>query len=146
MLIIAMLGILLSMYLWYIHISANPGFCTASCGSIITGEYGIFLNMPWGFWGLLFYTGMTGLLMLRSKKVIFDPKFCLIEALRDFRRNYLLNWDFLFKVGLVWGWIVTLYLRYLEFSVLHEFCLYCWGSVVLMILLSIGELVVVKRN
>lgn len=134
-LILAGLGMLLSMYMMYIHATSNSVICTSTCESVITGKYGEFLGQPWGLWGLLFYTGMAVILVLRSKNItkIFDI-------------TVPFGFDVIFRIGLVTGWAITLYLRYLEFFVLHELCFWCWMSVVIMLLLTVTEIVMAKTS
>jgi uncharacterized membrane protein len=134
--IVAALGSSLSLYLWYVHITTNIYFCTTTCESVITGDYGTFIGVPWGAWGFAFYLFSVVLQISRLKKWK-----CLLTVWFSW-----VNRALLYRGGLVIGWIITLYLRYLEIFILDEFCMYCWGSVLVMLILSILEYIVWKKD
>jgi uncharacterized membrane protein len=139
MILFSTMGILLSLYMWYVHTTASIVLCTTTCGSVITGEYGVMLGLPWGVWGLIYYLLVTILLFLRVKNVKLGTEFCLIPKLKDFRNNLLFDIDNLMLVAIIGGWLVSIYLRYLEFFVIFESCFYCWISVVIIVLITIVE-------
>jgi len=134
--IIAAIGALLSLYMWNVHITSEIAFCTSSCESVITGKYGAILGIPLGALGFGFYTLLIVIQFTRIKEF---P--CRLKKLIS-----CLNKEILFKIFMVIGWIFTLYLRYLELFVLHEICAYCWGSVAVMVVLTVLEFIFNKKK
>lgn len=115
MLVLSIMGALLSSYLWYVHIyNASPICPTGGCNEVLTSEYAYFLGVPVALWGLLYYiTIFLNVMFLKKLK------------------TSLFN---LSLTSLLWiGMMYTLYLRYLEFFKLGSICVWCWGSVVIVV-------------
>lgn len=124
---LASIGVFLSMYLWYIHLSADDVLCfTGGCNAVLTGEFSQIAGVPVAAMGVAFYAFILVLAFQRSK---------IEHKLLD---QMLYGW-----VGV--GLLFTLYLRYLEFAKIGEICEWCWVSVVIVIGLIITLFVEWRR-
>lgn len=129
MIVLSAMGALLSMYLLYTTLSQDYGLCpTSGCQVVGASEYSYFIGLPVAFWGLGYYL------------VIF---LVLTQILNGNRIELL-------KKSLGWlllvGAIFTLYLRYLEFFVIHAICFWCWFSVLFVTGLIICYFLMKKRD
>lgn len=116
------IGIVLSLYLWYVHTTSSDIVCSTGCDKVIASEYGVMFGIPVGALGVAFYL-MYGFLQV------------LVARYKDeFTRNISNLW-------LMAGIIFTIYLRYLEFFKIGAICSWCWGSVVIILVLLGVELV-----
>lgn len=127
LLVLTAAGIMLSGYLWMVHISGSDVVCTTSCDEVIQGEYGSLYGIPVGALGVAFY-GLLSLLFIIQYKV------------KDSFVGQLIGGT------LIGGTVFTLYLRYLEFFVIGAICSWCWGSVFILLLIVIVYLSLVKPN
>lgn len=126
--IIAILGILLSLYLWNLQVSDGVIPCTTGgCHDVLTGEYGKLFGIPMSIFGLFFYVSIA-----------------YVAFLRMFIKHKLLDWTLLIQI--FWGIIFSLYLRYLEFFVIYELCSWCWISVFLILGLLITFIIEWKKE
>lgn len=116
---IAVLGIFLSAYLWWFQVSDMIVPCTNNgCEEVLTSEYGKMLGVPMAIFGFFYYVTL-----------IYVP------FLRLFIKHKLLDWSLFLQI--IWGIIFSIYLRYLEFFVIHHICIWCWGSVGLILVLAV---------
>lgn len=118
-LLLAAVGGLLSLYLWNSTLKGDVGFCTTNCEAVLTSPYSKILEVPVAAMGFAFYVGMAALCFQRIhiKHILLDRMLAgMILA----------------------GVLFTIYLRYLEFGVIYEICMWCWGSVVVMLLVTIA--------
>jgi uncharacterized membrane protein len=118
LLVLLAMGILLSGYLWYVHLMGSDVVCSTSCSEVLHGEYGVMFGVPVGALGFMFYFVMTLLFV-----ILFETKSLFVNNI--------------VKLGLIFGAIFTIYLRYLEFFVIGGICSWCWGSVVILTLIII---------
>lgn len=119
---IALLGLLVSGYLYFAYVSGGPIVCGAnrSCEVIRASVYANFFGLPTPAYGLIFY-GLLG----------------VGAALWSGERNRRMYWLLVLLTG--GGLVVTAYLTYLEAFVIHAWCRWC----VVSALLSVSAFVVV---
>jgi uncharacterized membrane protein len=116
---IGSIGVLLSMYLWNVHLTGNKVFCgTGGCDEVLTGEFSEIAGVPVAAMGFAFYVAFIVISFQRSK---------INHQLLD-KMIYLL---------IISGILFTIYLRYIEFAEIGDICMWCWGSVVIVSLLAI---------
>ena len=127
MFLLSGVGALISLYLWNAHVSNVDVICTTGCDAVLQSKYGSMMGVPVGAYGTAFYVGLMGLIFLQSKIVH--------KLLED-----------LIKLFLIAGGLFTLYLRYLEFFILHEICIWCWGSVVVILAISLLFILISREN
>lgn len=116
-------GLVLSAYMYKVTLGIDDGGvvpCTPNggCETVLSSSYSKILGMPIAFWGIVYYVGIGALVVLR--KYLSNPAVHM-----------------LLKVGIAWGVIFTIYLRYLEHFVIQSYCSLCWVSVVIVALLVI---------
>lgn len=119
---LALIGACISVYLWTLSSSSDVTFCpTDGCESVLVSKYSTFLGFPVAGWGLLFYLSVIVVALARHFKLswLTEKQLRLIQALQ-----------------IIVGIAFTIYLRYLEFFVLHEICFWCWWSVVVIFTIS----------
>ncbi|MBI2357078.1 vitamin K epoxide reductase family protein [Candidatus Dojkabacteria bacterium] len=111
-------GVLLSGYL-YVSKALNVSvICPNSgCDIVDASPYSYMLGIPVALWGLLYYFGMFVMAMMLFKK----------------ESKGLFN---LYFLGVIFGISYTVYLRYVEYFKIGAFCVWCWGSVVVMVALA----------
>lgn len=128
LLIVSAVGFLDATYLTAKHFLDDPVTCSIleGCETVTTSKYSIFLGMPIALGGAIYYLAVSILLFL------------FIEG-----EAYLLR-PLLVITGV--GFLVTLYLVYLQAYVLDAFCLYCLLSAVTSTTLFIGGIYLVKRS
>lgn len=115
--IISILGMLLSSYLWYEHMNINKdvAFCyTGGCNKVKQSKYSVMFEVPIATYGFIFYFLMF-----------------LFSFLRFYIKNGMLNFFIWFSIFT--GLVFTIYLRYIELTKIHAICMWCWSSVILII-------------
>lgn len=118
----AVFGMFLSAWLWRYKLNEAEIPCSVSgCADVATGEYSMFLKTPVAAFGFFYYAFLT---LLFFEKIFISHKIL----------------DFLIKIFLVLGWIFTIYLRYLEIFKIHDWCEWCWLSVMIMLVLAFGTI------
>ncbi len=109
---LCLIGIGISMYLTYTKVTSSSVACiNAGCNTVQTSKYSELFGIPMGVFGLGFYFALFTLLF-KAKE----------------------SWA---KLLLVWGNIYSLYLTYLELFVIKAICVWCVGSFVVIILMTI---------
>lgn len=126
-LLLASVGAFISLYLWNATVTATGVVCFTGCESVISGEYGKMFGVPVSAYGFAFY----GLIIL-------------LAYLRMNISDRLLD-KLMFSV-LVFGVAYTLYLRYLEFFVIGDICIWCWGSALVIVLICIVQYLGYRRD
>ncbi len=111
-------GALVSLYLWDFHVNSSEIVCFTGCESVLSSEYGEFFGVPIAAYGFGYYIGVLLVIFIRSK-------------IRDLLLDRILG------LFIFWGILFSLYLRYLEFFILNDICMWCWISFVVIILMSI---------
>lgn len=126
--LIALLGIVLTLFLWSIHFKGTQNVdpfipCTPNggCEEVLTSKYSKMFGVPVAIFGLFYYLYIL-----------------LISFQREFIKHTLLN--NLLTTGIIWGFIYTIYLRYLDIFVIRSICIWCLISAGLIVLLGIVRL------
>jgi len=118
-LIFSICGLILSAGLWYYKYINKMPICTFSgCEHVLTGSYSEIFITPVATYGFFYY---AFLILLSFQRIFIKDKLIKI----------------LFTIFLIIGWIFTLYLRALELLKLHNWCEWCWMSVLFMALITI---------
>lgn len=122
--VLSILGILLSMFLWLKQAGDGSVPCTigGGCDVVLTSKWAKFYGVPLSVFGVFYYFQLAFISFLREKIT-----------------NKLLNT--LLDLMIVWGIIFSLYLRYLEFVKIGQHCIWCWVSVVFIVLITIVRLI-----
>lgn len=113
----AFIGFSISLYLWNVIATGSEIICTTGCDAVLASQYSKILEIPVAAYGAAFYSGLIYMTYLRTK-----VSHLFIER----------SLKVLVGVGIVF----TLYLRYLEFFKLGEICEWCWGSVVVILVIT----------
>ncbi|HVX92495.1 MAG TPA: vitamin K epoxide reductase family protein [Candidatus Dojkabacteria bacterium] len=109
-------GALICLYLYYTKVVNAPVVCINNgCDEVLSSPYAYMFGFSVAGWGLLYYLGMAGL---------------TVVLLNNFNKT-LFN---LLGIGLLWGVIYTIYLRYIEFFKIGSICIWCWSSVVIILI------------
>lgn len=112
---LATIGLLLSAYLWYLHVQSQLPYCpTGGCSVALTSPWAYFLGFPVAAWGAVFYVSIFSNAVMR---------------LLDNRKL----WNITMMLLLAVGFFFTFYLRVVEIAILHDFCIWCWGSVLILL-------------
>jgi uncharacterized membrane protein len=119
-LVLILAGIILSVYLWWYQVYGGEyAACTISgCSDVLKSEYGKMLGIPIAVYGAFYYV-ITGIF-------VFQKFFIQHKVV-----------DYLLYASIIWGFIYSVYLRYLEFFKIGEICSWCWLSVLFILLLGI---------
>ncbi len=113
-------GMILSLALWrYKVINVVPPCTVSGCSHVLTGKYSEIFDAPVSLYGFFFYAFLS---MLFFQRLFF--KSSLIQ--------------FMIILFLIWGWIFTIYLRYLEIFKLGNWCEWCWMSVLFMVTITVS--------
>ena len=130
MLLLCVAGAMLSFYLYYSEIINVPVICpNDGCAKVAQSQYSFLLGVPISLWGFAYYIGFASLFILRDFISIVKNNLKLLSGL------YL-------GAGVAF----TIYLRYVEFAYIHAICVWCWGSVLIMLLLVIFYFVSINQN
>lgn len=122
-----MAGAILSFYLFYSDVINVPAICpNDGCATVASSRYSRFIGIPVSLWGLIYYSAFSIIFFIKDK-------------LKE-------NFGLLFKFFLLAGIGFTVYLRYLEFFVIKAVCIWCWGSVVIVVLLLILYLLSIGKK
>jgi uncharacterized membrane protein len=128
LIIIAGIGFTDSTYLTVEHYTnSNPPCFIGSCELVLTSSYSTVAGIPVALFGMAYY-----LFILVALLVFFDSK--KETALR---------------IGLfstVIGFIVSVYLFFLQASVIHAFCQYCLGSAATSTILFIAAVCIIVKS
>jgi uncharacterized membrane protein len=92
------------------------------CNIVANSPYARIVNVPLGYFGLLYYLYMFGLVTLLA----FDP----------FSRGLRLGAPLYAAMGVA----SSIYFMYIQFTFIHAFCIYCLVSAILTLLLLIAAL------
>lgn len=130
MLLLTLVGALLSFYLFYTDVFNVPTICpNEGCAVVAASEYSRFIGVHVSLWGLLYY-------MVLALLFIFKDNFELLA------RNFNKVVGLFLGVGILF----TLYLRLVEFFIIKAICIWCWGSVVIVILLTVLYFLYIRPN
>lgn len=112
---IALLGLVISSYLWIARISPIPLVCTdnGGCHTVQASRYAAHFGIPTAFYGILFYLALSMLAIFHNRGR--TPHWMMILL-------YL-------TTGI--GFAVSAYLTYLEAFVIKAWCAWCVVSAIL---------------
>ena len=117
---IGLLGIVLCIYMWSYQTTDKIIPCTYDgCEHVLTSEYSHMFGIPVSVFGFFYYVFVT-----------------FIAFERFFIKHKLLNTSLILLA--VWGIIFSAYLRYLEFAKIGSICVWCWVSMLFVVLISLG--------
>ena len=125
MLVLALIGIAVAFYDSYAIYNRQPLWCPPpidGCNIVADSPYGRIFGLPLGYFGLVYYLYMFGLVALLA----FDP----------------------FSRGLRWGTVLyaavgislSIGFMYIQFTYIRAFCIYCLISAVATLLFFIAAL------
>lgn len=122
MIIIGIVGLLTSVYLWYEYTQPKPLVCVTDCQKVRESKYANFLGVTLPVWGTLFYTiTLSAELLIRSSFLKPSKKYVvsILEAL------------------LFGGFLYSLFLTYVEVEIIEAVCQWCAVSAVCTTLLFV---------
>lgn len=126
---ISFLGLLLSGYLFIVYISPEPIPCISGQGCKIAqqSKYAAFLNIPTPAYGMIFYLalGVLGALWSDATKKKIVPLLVLVVSS---------------------GFLVSLFLTYVEAFVLYAWCSWCVASATLVLIATLITCRLVLEN
>ncbi len=125
MLVLAIIGIAVAFYDSYAIYNRQPLWCPPpidGCNVVAESPYGRIFGLPLGYFGLVYYLYMFGLVALLA----FDP------ISRGLRLGTLLY----AAVGIS----LSICFMYIQFTYIHAFCIYCLISAVTTLLFFIAAL------
>jgi uncharacterized membrane protein len=125
MLALALIGIGDAFYDSYAIYSGQLLWCPPpidGCNIVANSSYARIVDVPLGYFGLLYYLYMFGLVGLLA----FDP----------FSRGLSLGALLYSAMGVSF----SIYFMYIQFTFIHAFCIYCLVSAILTLLLLIAAL------
>ncbi len=126
--VLSLMGIALSGYLWWFQVTPSIIPCTDDgCANVLNSQYGKLFGVPMSVYGFFFYATVALFAFLRmeiSHKLLDKILLLLIIA----------------------GILFTIYLRYLEFFVIGDICTWCWGSVVIILLILLSYICGMKKT
>ena len=125
MLALSFIGIAVTLYDSYAIYNGQLLWCPPpidGCNIVASSPYGRIIGIPLGYFGLLYYSYMFGLVALLA----FDP------YSRGLRLGALLY--------TATGVSFSIYFMYIQYAFIHAFCIYCVISALLTLLLFITAL------
>jgi uncharacterized membrane protein len=125
MLVLALIGIAVAFYDSYAIYNRQPLWCPPpidGCNIVADSPYARIFGLPLGYFGLVFYVYMLGLVALLA----FDP----------FARGLRLGTLLYAAVGIS----LTIGFMYIQFTYIRAFCIYCLISAVATLLFFIAAL------
>lgn len=122
--VLAVLGMMISGYLWYGYSQPHNLICTISeCQVIRQSEFSVFLGVSLPVWGFFFYTSI-----------------CVYNLALFFRKKKYIRFEweqYLAFAVLTMGFVFSLYLTYLEAFVIEAWCQWCVASFIISTLLFV---------
>jgi uncharacterized membrane protein len=147
-LVLVFVWIAISSYLTYTHFSASAIYCGpentlsfvnsnnswSSCDSVLQSEYSKMFWIPTAIFWIIFY--ISTLIIFLS--FIFK-KYFISNFLYKFIEKILVFFTFI--------WLLfSLYFTYLQFFVINSFCVYCFISACITVLLFIMSIYIFKKK
>jgi uncharacterized membrane protein len=131
LLIFAIIGLIDASYLTYEHYSGIIPPCSTNllfldCGKVLTSTYSVIGNIPLSLLGMIHYFVLFFLILMNILKKG--------------------KWYTLVVVQATIGFLVSLYLIYLQLFAIHSFCFYCMISAINSIILFIIALIFNKKS
>lgn len=127
--IFSLLGLGDTLFLTIKHYEGTPLTCVIleGCDVVTTSSYSLLWGIPLALFGVMYYTALFGLLLIFA---IYELRFILK----------------LIAVIAVAGFLVSLYLTYIQVFVIGAICIYCVLSAVFTTLILILSILAIKRN
>jgi len=127
--VLALMGLAVSLYLWYIHASGSEALCVGvgGCETVNASRYAELAGVPVAAWGAVTYLSLLLMWLLRPR------------VSEQIRARLVLA---IFGVTLV-GVLFSAYLTYLELFVIHAICPWCVSSAIIitaLFLLAVQEI------
>lgn len=128
LLVVGILGIILSAFLWYSHLTVKViGCLTGGCEAVLSSPYAKIFGVPIAAMGVAYYVGVLILALFR----MFDDRAILVR---------FFSWG----TSLV-GIFFSGYYFYLELYKIHAICSWCKVSTTLTIVLFVLALMEIKK-
>ena len=128
--ILAIVGILVSIYLTSVHYSENQSLCDLnaqfSCTTVSQSEHAQFFSVPIAVFGLMGYVFILGVSLINSKRNQFKKKLWKVLG----------STDILFGFCLL-SFFVSAYLTYTEFFIIKAICVLCLLSQLIIIIMLV---------
>lgn len=110
--ILAIIGILISLYLTYVKLSSDPFVCGfGDCGQVQNSKYGDIMGIPVAVLGIIYY-------------------FTLFIFNRELSKKYMNIW-------IAWGVLFSTYLTYIELFVIEAICGWCVVSFINILVIAL---------
>lgn len=124
-LLLSIVGVLLCVYIYYADTYSSGVVCPNNgCAVVAESEYSKIFGIPVSILGFLYYVGMSAIVVFADK---FGKYF-----------NKLLG------LGVAAGIIFTIYLRFVELFYVKAICIWCWGSVIIVALITVAYILYLK--
>lgn len=115
--LVSILGMALSAYLWWYQVAPGIIPCTTGgCEHVLTSEYSKILGVPMATYGFFYYLAVA-----------------FIALQRNFVEHKFINRTL--GALVIFGVLFSLYLRYIEFTKIHQICIWCWLSFLFTLIL-----------
>jgi uncharacterized membrane protein len=127
--LLALVGTFVALYLtlYKIGVIGELSCSVGSCETVNTSRWAIFLGLPVAAWGLASYLVVLVLALVGAQR----PSRAIAWALA-----VLATWNFAF----------SLWLTYLEHSVIHAYCMWCLISATIVTLIFLTAIVDLRRE
>lgn len=129
--VLAILGLLVSIYMTIYKITANDNMCLGSgdCSTVNASRYSEVYGIPVALIGVLGYAAILGIHWLERRNEFFEENGSMM----------------LFGVSLL-GFLFTLWLIYVEIALIKALCPFCLASQVIMTIIFIISVIRVVRQ
>ena len=131
MLVLAIVGLLVSIYMTIYKFSGNEAMCIGSggCSEVNSSRYSEINGIPVAILGILGYATILALLFLESRPGFFQENGTMLQ----------------FGVSLL-GFLFTLYLIYVEVALIGAYCPFCLTSQAVMTIIFIISVIRLARQ
>jgi len=128
---LAILGLLVSIYMTIYKVTANDSMCLGSgdCSTVNASRYSEVNGIPVALIGVLGYAAIIGIHWLERRNEFFEANGSMI----------------LFGISLI-GFLFTLWLVYVEITILKALCPFCVTSQITMTIIFILSIIRVVRQ
>ena len=129
--ILAVLGLLVSIYMTIYKVTNNESMCIGStgCSEVNASRYSEINGIPVALLGVIGYSAILALLFLEQRPGFFQQNGTLL----------------FFGVSLM-GFLFTLYLIYIEVALIKAYCPFCLASQAIMIIIFIISVIRLARQ
>ena len=131
MLVLATIGLLVSIYMTIYKFSGNEAMCIGSggCSEVNSSRYSEINGIPVAILGILGYAAILALLFLERRPGFFQENGTMLQ----------------FGVSLL-GFLFTLYLIYVEVALIGAYCPFCLTSQAVMTVIFIISVIRLARQ